>query len=152
MTTTLQLEKVREERTYHRGLDISLRHRCWGKDNPAVGANFIESDGNAQPVAVVFYKHRQLQAKYLVYTMRVHFNMAARLGIPYFLVDYDFQGGVLNIVLFPVDSIARTYYTSPGSITEPQLVRLLHRLRGKELSRSDNEIQEQIEQRWKEIK
>lgn len=151
MTTALQLEKVREERTYHREIDINLRHRCWGVDVPATGLNFIETQGT-MPIAIITYKRKQNNINYMAHTLAVHGNLAAMSNLPHLLVEYDFNTPTPTFHIMARNLLARKTLTGDGIGIEPFLVRVLHLLRNKTIIKSDAEIQAEIEKRWKEIK
>lgn len=147
----LELEKVEPERTYHRSLDISLRHRCWGANVPAVGLNFLEVDRNGKPVAVITYKRAQNPWSTMQFTLKVHANAALMMNIPHFIVQYDFNQPSPSYFITAMNVLAERYIPNASIIEEPWLVRLLHLLRGIVVSEKSEGIMEQINQRWSVI-
>jgi hypothetical protein len=152
MNTALQLEKVAPERNYHRELDISLRHRCWGIGVPAVGLNYIEVDRYGMPVAVVTYHRKQNPWPTMQFTFKVHSNVAEKMCVPHFYVMYDFNVPTPTFFIKACNSRAKSHVLVDGNLTEPMLTRLLHRLRGIQLYSNDATIQEEINNRWETIR
>lgn len=85
----------RNERSGWRDEALSLRHREWGCDVPAIDVDFllIEYD-HAQPIALIDYKHTRCQSIDLTlpsYIALMRLGDAARLPIFYVVYADTFQ-------------------------------------------------------------
>ena len=125
--------KVREERTGWRDERISLRHKAWGWDCPALDIDFLllEYDGGTA-AALVEYKHECAPEVRVGHpSVRAIVDLADRAGVPAFLVRYadDFTWWYPT----PLNERARALRPEARHLSEEQWVQLLYRCRGREL-------------------
>ncbi len=127
---------VKPERTMWRDMQLSLRHRKWGYDCPAVDIDFMFCEyDNALPVAIVEYKSFEAE----VVNLKASSSLAAlrtmcdRAGMYFFVVRYR-QSPYLFRVLSG-NAKARYYLNGLGInnvwISEYDFVSLLYELRGR---------------------
>lgn len=124
---------VRQERTGWRDEGLSLRHRDWGYDVPAVDLDFLllEYD-RAKPVAVVEYKHERAAP---VRTANTSFSamreLADRAGVLFLYVRY--KGDFSRFDVSAQNSAARAALGvnsgQPVLMSEEEYVAFLHRVR-----------------------
>jgi len=125
--------KVREERTGWRDQRISLRHKAWGWDCPALDIDFLmlEYDGG-KAAALVEYKHERAPEVRIGHpSVRAIIDLADRAGIPAFLVRYadDFSWWYPT----PLNDRAKALLPEGRHLTEEKWVELLYRSRGRDL-------------------
>lgn len=132
------------EKHFKRDAWLSQRHRTWGYNCPAMDLDFVlvEYD-NAQPVALIDYRHENGSIDLNSIGSRVLGNLADMAGIPAYIVQYGFKAyhddmlwaeGVgdpwFRIHAINIDAHANLPddgYTG----TEFEYVAWLHRLRGR---------------------
>ena len=126
------------ERTGWRDESLSLRHREWGYDCPAVDLDFllIEYD-HAEPKALVEYKNEHAQPIHINKSpsIKAMANLANNAQLPAFLVRYadDFSWWkvkALNTYALPYMEQAEMYFN------EVEYVTLLYRVRGRKIPQS----------------
>jgi len=119
----------KDERTGWRDEALSLRHRVWGHDCPAVDVDFllIEYD-YAKPVALIEYKDSRTAPIIFMHASYRAINILARsCQIPFFIVLYSHNNGIawrFQIIfknLQPIDS--------PKTMNEMEYVTFLYSLR-----------------------
>jgi len=124
---------VRPERTSWRDLEMSLRHRKWGCDCPAIDIDFllIEYD-HARPVALVEYKHERAAPQYVTHAS---YRALVRLGnlakLPVFTVRYAADFSLWKVA--PLNAAATGYCPHRVAMNEREWVSLLYRIRGREV-------------------
>lgn len=122
--------QVREERTGYRDLALSLRHRRWGWDCPAVDLDFLflEYD-RGKAVALVEYKHEKAAPQYATHpTYQAMIDLGNRAGVPVFAARYTDDFLLWGIV--PLNGHAKQWLPKRQSMTEREWVTLLYKIRG----------------------
>lgn len=125
--------EVRAERTGWRDDRISLRHRAWGFNDPVVDVDFLllEYD-RGKACALVEYKHElAMPLRRCHPSVSALADLATRATVPAFIVRYadDFTWFQVN----PLNEKARSILPEAARMDEKDWVRLLYRLRGREL-------------------
>lgn len=123
---------VRQERTHWRDQEISLRHREWGFNCPAVDLDFLVAEYNiGKPVALVEYKHFNAQAPNLLHpTYRALTDLAdgyRNKPLPFLVAFYWPEIWAFRIL--PVNDVARGSFAETEELSEFEFVRRLYRLR-----------------------
>ncbi len=124
---------VRAERTGWRDQELSLRHRAWGWDCPAVDIDFlmVEYD-KGEPVAVVEYKHENAPPQSPSHpSYRALVKLADRAGLPMLFVRYAADFSWFRVT--PLNDCAMAILPARLTMTEQEWVTLLYRLRGREV-------------------
>lgn len=122
---------VRPERTNWRDQDLSLRHRRWGFDAPAVDIDFLmtEYDGE-RPCALVEYKAYQRRKINLETSgIRTVSALASMCGLPFFVVAYD--STQFWSYVKPMNARAAQWLPDRAVMSEAQYVTFLYRIRGR---------------------
>ncbi len=119
------------ERTGWRDEEISLRHREWGYNCPAVDLDFLVVEYNlGEPVALVEYKHERAQPpNYRHPTYRAIHKLADMAGIPFMVVFYRREPWRFYVI--PINERATSFYRRELSLSEVRYVRSLYVLRGR---------------------
>ena len=123
---------VRPERTEWRDLEMSVRHRKWGCDCPAVDIDFllVEYD-RGQPVALVEYKHERAAPQYITHpSYRALIMLGNLAGLPVFTVRYAGDFSIWKVM--PLNKAAERYCPKRVAMDELEWVTLLYRMRGRE--------------------
>ena len=138
------MHDVRQERTGWRDSEISLRHRQWGYNCPAVDLDFVMAEYNyGKPVAIVEYKHCMAQEPEVNHpTYRALTALAdGYIGgaLPFFIAFYYPPEWYFRII--PVNATASAYYgrVQDEYLTEQRFVKSLYVLRKRILTREDEE-------------
>jgi len=125
------MKTVKKEQTAWRDERISLRHRQWGYDCPALDIDFLMLEyDRGRAVAVVEYKHEDAQIVRLGHpSIRAITDLADRAGVPAFVVRYadDFSWFYPT----PLNDRARGICAGGQRLTEHQWVVVLYRCRGR---------------------
>jgi hypothetical protein len=124
---------VRPERTAWRDQGLSLRHRTWGYDVPAVDIDFLmcEYDSNT-PKACVEYKAMYGQIiQSDTSALKAITSLCDASRIPFFLVAYDPKEFWVSIKA--MNAFARKYVPFPRYMSEARYVTLLYELRGRDV-------------------
>ncbi|AYO30868.1 hypothetical protein D2962_09775 [Biomaibacter acetigenes] len=124
---------VKPERTHERDVSLSERHRLYGIDCPAVDIDLllIEYD-QAAPVALIEYKNEHAYSGHTSWTTwHALETLANNAMLPLFQVIYssDFSRWEVR----PVNYIAQYRIPQPVEMDEPDFVRFLYSLRGREV-------------------
>ena len=123
--------QVRQERTGWRDQGLSLRHREWGWDCPAIDIDFlmVEYDlGN--PVALVEYKNEHACEQRISHpSYRALIQLADRAQLPLFLVRYTDDFSQWTVI--PLNDHAKEKCPSNWECSESDYVRFLYGLRGR---------------------
>ena len=141
------MPEVRKERTGWRDEAMSIRHREYGYDCPAVDIDFLMLEyDNGNPVAIIEYKNERAAPVDLGHPSYKALKRLADLSnIHFFLVRYasDFSWWTIT----PVNSSSFSVSKIKTSLTvdEVRYVRFLYYLRGRELP---NDIKEKVEGLW----
>lgn len=121
------------ERTGWRDEQISLRHRQWGFNCPAVDLDFIMLEyNNAKVACLVEYKNEHAAPQYATHpSYRALAELADKANIPFIAVRYgsDFSWWRAH----PINKNAKKYLTSPTELNEKGWVELLYKIRGKQM-------------------
>jgi hypothetical protein len=123
------------DRTNWRDEKLSLRHRDWGMDCPAVDIDFLLCEYNhSKPVALIDYKLRENANKGYRHdsSIRTVANLADCANIPFFVVYYNCLNNCWQFMLVPINKIAsdnKVEYHSKW-LTESEYVNFLYSLRG----------------------
>jgi hypothetical protein len=128
---------VKEERNHWRDLELSLRHKQWGFDCPAIDLDFIlvEFD-NYIPIALIEYKHNDCN-NIIIRTnpgFQVLKNLAnmAKLPLPAFFCKYknDYSFSIMPLNITAIEILPKD---KDGIwLSEKQYVDFLYSLRKKE--------------------
>ena len=134
---------VREERTGWRDMELSLRHRDWGFNCPAVDLDFLMVEYNhGLPVAMVEYKHNKARMPNLQHpTYRAIADLANGYrdgGIPFIVAFYWPENWVFKV--YPVNEIAKKTYRNGMKLSELRFVKSLYYLRGLTMESKVSEI------------
>lgn len=130
--------KVAKERTGWRDMSLSLRHREWGYDCPAIDIDFLEYD-KGRAIALCEWKHERAPLHTNDANMRARRDLANRAGVPLFVIYRCEKLSWFEI--YPENSIAREMFSSSGVEPGPyrtqggeiELVQFLYWLRGRVL-------------------
>lgn len=120
---------VRRERTGWRDQEISLRHRTWGFNCPAVDLDFLMVEYNlGKPVGVVEYKHARARVPDVRHaTYRALCDLADIAALPFLIVFY--YPPYWSFRVHPVNGVARQNFIDGQMLTERQYVMALYRMR-----------------------
>lgn len=129
--------QVRPERSGWRDEGLSQRHRDWGWDCPAIDLDcvFLEYDRGSVS-ALVEYKHEQAKAEDFNHpSYRALIDLGNRSGVPVLNVRYagDFSWWLVTAL----NDHAKRWAARPVTITEPEYVAMISRIRGFEVSAAD---------------
>ena len=126
--------QVRQERTCWRDLELSLRHKRWGWNLPAVDLDFLllEYD-RGKAVAIVEYKHEYALPQIATHpSYQAMIDLGTRAGIPVFACRYKSDFTQWNIV--PLNNEAKQLMPNGRVLmTERQWVTFLYKIRGYDL-------------------
>ncbi len=128
-----------------RDQEISLRHREWGYNCPAVDLDFVVAEYNhAKPVAIVEYKHIAAELPSLDSDPTLKALVALADGyraraLPCLIAVYDPAHWSFRV--FPLNAAAREHYAHVNGtvLTERRFVRSLYLLRKDVLTDEDTE-------------
>lgn len=124
-------KSVLPEKMGFRDMDISLRHRNWGYECPALDIDFLMCEYNfQQTVALIEYKHhnvKQINKDQVSY--RVLKNLADQRfkPIPFFIVLYWRNVWAFNVL--PMNETAKAFVAEDTMMTEYDYVSLLYKIR-----------------------
>jgi len=124
------MPNVSQERSGWRDSKLSLRHRLWGWDCPAVDIDFLMIEYNhCRAVTLVEYKH-ELAAPILPTnpSIRAIIDLADRAGLPAFIVRYAADLSWWRVA--PLNHRAADYLPERRLMSEREYVALLYRIRG----------------------
>ena len=130
------MDEVTPERTGWRDLELSLRHRKWGRDCPALDIDFlvIEYDtGRAR--GIVEYKHEKAETKSPIHpSYQAIVDLGKRADLPVFTVRYagDFSWWWVT----PLNAKAEALVPQARHLSEAEWVALLYRIRGRAMPES----------------
>lgn len=131
-----------EERTGWRDSEISLRHRLWGFNCPAVDLDFVMLEYNhGKPCALIEYKHkraRQPDPSHATYRALVDFaDKYSEKPLPCLVAFYDPDNWTFRVI--PLNEPSRNHYSHCAGqwISEQRFVRGLHLLRKAVLTQGD---------------
>jgi hypothetical protein len=140
---TWSLDGVRQERTGWRCDAISLRHRQWGFNCPAVDLDFVMTEFNhGKPVALIEYKDRRAQEPNLQHsTYRALTALADGYKdgpLPFLVAFYCPDDWWFRVI--PVNGPANNHWKHCVGIklTEQRFVKGLYLLRKRELTKQDD--------------
>lgn len=127
------MPEVRPERTGWRDQGISLRHKRWGWDCPAVDLDFLMLEyDQGKAVAIVEYKHERAAPQYPTHpSYRAMADLGNRAGIPVFGVRYANDWSWWRVT--PLNDHARKWVPQQARMTEEQWITLLYQIRGTEV-------------------
>ena len=138
------MREVAPERTGWRDSEISLRHRKWGYNCPAVDLDFVMAEYNhGKPVAIVEYKHRCAQEPQIghpTYQALTALADGYTCGaLPFFVAIYYPPEWYFRVI--PVNEAAKAYYKHvlDEYLTEQRFVKSLYVLRKRVLTREDED-------------
>ncbi|MBI5724294.1 MAG: hypothetical protein HZA50_10080 [Planctomycetes bacterium] len=125
--------QVRQERTGWRDQEISLRHRLWGYDCPAVDVDFlvIEYDCGKAAALVEYKRHGAGQVQFKNPSIMAITDLADRAELPAFVAYYatDFSWWYP----IPLNSRGGDICVGWEYLTERQWVEILYRCRGRQV-------------------
>ena len=135
----------KEERTGWRDKELSLRHRQWGFNCPAVDLDFLMLEYNhGKPAALVEYKHKNAKKPNIshpTYQSLICLANEHRSGsLPCFIAIYDPE--VWSFSVTPLNEPAKQHYNHclGKTLSEQQFVKSLYLLRKKVLSEEDKKV------------
>ena len=128
------MPEVRQERTGWRDEGLSQRHRRWGWDCPAVDIDFLMLEyDNGKASALVEYKNEHAKPQYVSHpTYQAMINLGDRAGIPVIACRYSDDFSKWRVV--PLNTKAREFIPERVDLDEAGWVRLLYKIRGREIS------------------
>ena len=128
------MPEVRQERTGWRDEGLSQRHRRWGWDCPAVDIDFLMLEyDNGKASALVEYKNEHAKPQYVSHpTYQAMINLGDRAGIPVIACRYSDDFSKWRVV--PLNTKAREFIPERVELDEADWVRLLYKIRGREIS------------------
>ena len=128
------MPEVRQERTFWRDEGLSQRHRRWGWDCPAVDIDFLMLEyDNGKATALVEYKNEHAKPQYASHpTYQAMINLGDRAGIPVIACRYSDDYSKWCVV--PLNAKAREFIPERIELDEAGWVRLLYKVRGREIS------------------
>lgn len=136
------MNSVSKERTGWRCSDISLRHRNWGFNCPAVDLDFVMLEYNhGKACALVEYKHKNampVDPGHATYRALVDLADNYKAGpLPCFVARYNPENW--TFVVTPLNDVAKRYYShcAEQTLSEQRFVKSLHLLRKKVLTVED---------------
>lgn len=125
------MSHVSPERTGWRDEKISLRHRHWGFDCPAVDLDFVMVEFDRGRVCcLVEYKNEFAAPQYATHpSYRAMVDLADRARIPFIACRYgsDFTWWKAH----PLNGHAKKHLKSPTELSEKGWVELLYQIRGR---------------------
>jgi hypothetical protein len=125
------VNQVAPERTGWRDEKISLRHRQWGFDCPAVDLDFVMVEFDRGRVCcLVEYKNEFAAPQYATHpSYKAMIDLADRTAIPFIACRYasDFSWWKAH----PLNKNAKKHLQSPTELSEKGWVELLYRIRGR---------------------
>ncbi len=126
------MNAVREERTCWRDERVSLRHRQWGFDCPALDIDFLMLEYDTGKAAVlVEYKHEDAQIVRVGHpSIQAIIDLANRAGVPAFVTRYADDFSWWHPI--PLNAPARELCPQSRNLTEHEWVELLYRSRGRQ--------------------
>lgn len=127
------MKPVAPERTGWRDEKISLRHRQWGFDVPAVDLDFIMMEfDHARVCCLVEYKNEFAAIQYPTHpSYRAMIDLADRALIPFIACRYGSEFSWWKA--HPLNKFARKYLQGPTELSEKGWVELLYRIRGRSM-------------------
>lgn len=126
------LRRVAPERTGWRDEAISLRHRQWGFNCPAVDLDFVMVEYDSGKVcAIVEYKNEFAAVQYLSHpSYRAIVDLANAARVPFFVCRYTSNFAEFKAI--PANDFATRYVKEPSvRLTEKEWVALLYEVRGR---------------------
>jgi hypothetical protein len=128
------MPEVRKERTGWRDEALSLRHRVWGWDAPAVDIDFlmVEYD-STEPKAVVEYKHEFSETQYANRpSYKAIRKLCDRAKVAFLAVRYATDFSWWRVV--PLNLKAKEFIKEDViTLTEKDFVNLLYDIRGRKM-------------------
>jgi hypothetical protein len=132
--------KVKEERKKWRDLELSIRHKQWGFDCPAVDLDFIMTEfDNRTPCALIEHKHKECgNIKLSDANLVVIINLGNMAKLPVFFTKYDLdeEKDKYSFSVLSLNKTACEILSVNNNITwwtEKQYVKFLYMLRKREL-------------------
>lgn len=125
---------TRKEKTGWRDLSLSLRHRDWGFNCPAVDIDLLVEFNCGIPAAIIEYKRWNSNPDDSVHSIRCLEILADRAKVAFFVVRYtnSESNWFFEIVLsngIGAEIIRANGYRFPLRFSEIEFVRFLYRLR-----------------------
>lgn len=127
------MPEVRAERTGWRDERLSQRHRKWGWDCPAVDIDFLMLEyDTGRASALVEYKNEHAKKQYASHpTYQAIIDLGNKAGIPVLACRYSDDFSRYKVV--PLNDIAKEFISAPKELNEFEWVRLLYKVRGREI-------------------
>lgn len=127
------MPEVKPERTHWRDERLSERHRRWGWDCPMVDIDFLAMEyDNGEPVAIVEYKNEHAKVQYASHpSYQALIKSGNRADLPVIACRYsdDFS----KWIAVPLNNKALEYLPERKELDELGWVKLLYKMRGREL-------------------
>ena len=126
-------KSVSPERTGWRDEKISLRHRDWGFNCPAVDIDFLMVEYDYGKVrGLVEYKNEMAHLQYPSHpSYKAIADLADRAQIPFIACRYTTNFSSWHA--HPINKIARKFLPEPFDFNEKGWVKLLYRIRGRSM-------------------
>lgn len=133
MSTSFPKPAVRLERTHWRDEELSARHRRWGWDCPAIDLDFLMMEyDQGKATALVEYKHETAPPQRRSHpSYQALIDIGNRAQMPVFGVRY--AGDFSWFRVTPLNPFARKWLDVQSEMGEQDYVKLLYRIRGREL-------------------
>ena len=125
--------EVRAERTGWRDEGLSQEHRKWGFDCPAVDIDFLMLEyDTGRASALVEYKNEHAKIQYPSHpSYQAIIDLGNRAGIPVFACRYSDDYSRYRAV--PLNDKAREFISVPTALNKSEWVKLLYKIRGREV-------------------
>lgn len=122
---------VKTERTGWRDEKLSLRHREWGWDCPAIDIDFLALEyDTGDPIALIEYKNEHAKPQYRSHpSYQALIKLGTRANLPVFAVRYADDLSWYRVV--PLNSIARNHLNTTKTFDEHDFVSFLYKLRNR---------------------
>ena len=130
------MPEVRPERTGWRDAALSEEHRKFGWNCPAVDLDFLllEYD-RGTPSALIEYKNEHAKPQYASNpSYQALSELGKRADIPTFVCRYKDDFSIWTVI--PLNDVAKEHLPKRKEMNEPDYVRFLYRLRGRECPQS----------------
>ena len=127
------MREVKEETTFWRDRSLSLRHRAWGFDVPAVDIDFlmIEYD-SAEPIAIIEYKRETAAVQWASHpSIKAMIKLADRSEIMAIAVRYS--ADLSWFLATALNANARKLLPKPVTFSEKGFVKFLYSIRNREV-------------------
>lgn len=127
------MQSVRQERTGWRDEALSLRHRQWGFDCPAVDIDFLLCEYDSGKVSgLIEYKNEHANLQYASHpTYRALIDLGNKADIP--VIACRYSDDLSKYRGIPLNECAKKFIPERKDFDEVGWVTLLYKIRGREM-------------------